>query len=115
MVPRWTKHLPLPKRASRSAARDPVGTWSSVRRLTAHAFVKIDWTDWLPDANFPYADFAVKHFSDNTVAPVFIQSSAKDCELVFLYRDGDGAASNTNENAGDGLTIAGVLTRADLS
>jgi hypothetical protein len=25
------------------------------------------------DANFPHADFAVKHFPDNTVAPVFIR------------------------------------------
>jgi hypothetical protein len=62
-----------------------------------------------PWTNFPHAHFAVKHFPDNTVAPVFIQSSAKTSRSCFFTRDGDGAGSiNTYEKRWRWITIASV-------
>jgi hypothetical protein len=65
------------------------------------------WTDWLPDAKFPYADFAVKHFPDNTARRSLFDHQRKTRARVFYI--GMAMAqrpSMDTKNAGDGLTIA---------
>jgi hypothetical protein len=86
------------------------------RRVTARACVNSIGRTGFPEANFPYAEFAVKTFPVTISCRFLFDRSAKDfgargfcIEMAMTQR-----RSLPTKNAGDGSTIARVPLKSAL-
>ena len=95
-------------RNSRRFLRDRFGI-TTRSALIGRAFVKFDCALAIRTQTFLTRDFAVKHFENDTVAPIFIQSSKGSALMFYVGME----PSLHMKNAGDGSAVGRRCRRGD--